>query len=257
MKRLAKLGKALPLGVALGGAACGANTDPAPAIIFNASCDMPVPAGQTCFDMLADFETSFRVTPGHVWDPNANWSADADISPTAKSKAQPVSAPIDPPRGASTHAFYLAEDGSHTQWGTVWLVLLDSKRAVDLSAYTGLSFWARSDGPPIPIKVAVADYGSFPDPGPTATDDPKTFKPLCDMTDNSVGGLGCYDDYSVKVYPDSVWRRYDIPFSSLTTGGWGLLHSFDPRRTYALKFSVLPEVKYSEWMDDIGFYLRK
>lgn len=251
MKRLAKLGKAVALGVALGGVGCGANNDPGQMTNFAGSCDMPVSVGQTCFDMLADFETSFRVTSGHVWDANASWSADADLSPTAKSKPQPIIAPIDPPRGASTHAFHVTEDGSHTQWGSVWLATLNSNHALDLSRYTGLSFWARSDGPPIAIKVAVADYGSFDN-----VSDPD-LKQLCDINDNTVGGFGCYDDYAIKIYPDTVWRRYDIAFSSLTTGGWGLAHAFDPRRVYRLKFSVLPEVAYGEWMDDIGFYLRK
>jgi hypothetical protein len=250
MKLLTKLGRAGVVGLAFGGAGCGANTDPGPGTNFVGSCDMAMPAGQACFDLLSDFETTVRLTSGQGWSATESWVADSDTSPTATSKPKGVYAAIDPPRGASTHGFHITEDGSHTQWGSVWYVTLNGSRAVDLSGYTGLSFWARSDGPPIAVKVALSDYGSYPTPAGGVL-------PLCDITDNSVGGLGCYDDYSIRVYPDAVWRRYDIAFSSLTTGGWGLLHAFDPRRVYSLKFAVLPKIQYSEWMDDIGFYLRK
>jgi hypothetical protein len=250
LANLANLGTAALLGLALGGAGCGANADPAPGIPFAGSCDMPAPAGQACFDLLSDFETTIRLSSGHSWDANGTWIADSDTSPTATSKPTGVQAVLDPPRGASTHAFHITENGSHTQWGSVWYATLKGTYPVDLSGYTGLSFWARSDGPPIAIKVALADYGSYPTPGGGVM-------ALCDITDNSVGGLGCYDDYSIRIYPDAVWRRYDIAFSSLTTGGWGLAHAFDPRRVYAIKLAVLPEIAYSEWMDDIGFYLTK
>jgi hypothetical protein len=248
MKLRAKLGGAAFLGLALGGAGCGANTDPSPGTKFAGSCDMPVPAGQACFDVLSDFELNLGLTFGHGWAGGGSWAGDADASNPPKPK--PIQAALDPPRGTSAHAFHITEDGSHTQWGSVWYAILNSMQAVDLSGYTGLSFWAKSDGPPIAIKVALADYGSYPD---TRGGVP----PLCDVTDNSVGGLGCYDDYSIRIYPDAVWRRYDIAFSSLTTGGWGLLHAFDPRRVYSIKFAVLPKIAYSEWMDDIGFYLKK
>jgi hypothetical protein len=77
---------------------------------------------------------------------------------------------------------------------------------------------------------------------------------LCDPNDNTVGGKGCYDDFAAKIYPDGAWRRYDIPFSSLTTGGWGLLHQFDQSKVYRIKFSMLPETAYDVWIDDIVLY---
>jgi len=239
MKRLAKLGKALPLGVALGGAACGANADPGGDIKFRQ------------LDLLSDFETGNGLLPGHAW--SGTWQLGFDLTPGAKSAPTPSNEVLTPPRKnpdgtTSMHAYHVIEDGTHTLWGTAWLAWLNSQKAIDVSSYTGLTLWARSDSPPIAVKVGISDYGSYPTPADTVA--------LCDMNDNSVGGIGCFDDYSIKIYPDTVWRRYDIPFSSLTTGGWGLNHAFDPRRVYAIKFSVLPQTKYSEWMDDIGFYLR-
>jgi hypothetical protein len=88
--------------------------------------------------------------------------------------------------------------------------------------------------------------------------DPITGAPrgMCDTADTKVGGRGCYDDYSIRIYPDGKWRRYDIPFSSLTTGGWGLTHPFDPTHIYSVKFSMLPATTYGVWVDDFGFYLK-
>jgi hypothetical protein len=157
-------------------------------------------------------------------------------------------------KAESKGALHATDNGGHTMWGTAWQASFQSNMsAVDLSEYTGISLWYRSDGLPVPtVKVALADYGSFP-----GVLDPRTKLPICDMNDNTVGGKGCYDDYSYKIYPDGAWRRIDIPFSQLTTGGYGLLHAFDPARLYALKFAMLPSVEYSVWIDDIAFYRTK
>jgi hypothetical protein len=78
---------------------------------------------------------------------------------------------------------------------------------------------------------------------------------ICDLIDRG-DGKSCYDDYSAKIYPDGVWRRYDIAFSSLTTGGWGYAHAFDQTRVYRIKFSLPPTTRYDLLLDDAAFYTK-
>ncbi len=242
MKRLASFGVVLPL-LLLGAASCGDNNTQVPDVKFRT------------VDVLADFEitSGFNPDPKSRW--NGNFIADADATPMISAelglhqgKAAIVPARKNPDGTESTAAFHVSDGGLHSGWGSATVAYLtSSKKAVDLSEYTGMSVWMKSDGMAgMTVKVGIADFHSFPDAIP----------PGCDVKDQSVGGPGCYDDFSVKLYPDGTWRRYDIAFSQLTTGGWGYPHAFDPTRLYEVKFSILPNVKYDIWFDDISFYIR-
>jgi len=242
MRRLANFGAALSL-LSLGSAGCGDNNEAGGVITF------------AKFDMLADFEGSLSLNMSDRWNGAFIPSADkSDMAVQIVEQKELPPALINPSLPESKAALHATDDGKHTMWGTAWLAVFQSnKSAVDFSEYTGITLWARSDGLPVPtIKVAIADWGSYSD-----TIDPNTKKAYCDMNDSTVGGRGCYDDYSLKIYPDGAWRRYDIPFSQLTTGGYGLLHAFDPKRLYALKFAMLPAVAYSVWIDDIALYRKQ
>jgi hypothetical protein len=246
MKRLGSLGAVLPF-LALGAAACGANTDTGANPNYKLT-------------MLADFEKSTAmnqyVTPS-LW--NGGFSQDFDKSPVPvgykmKFELSPLSPARQNPDGTeSQSALHIADIGVYTLWGTVvYGDLQSAKKPVDLSAFRGISLWARSAGAPgFTVKIGIADWGSF-DFGQVGTTIPDG--QLCDALDTTVGGRGCYDDYAAKIYPDGEWRRYDIPFASLTTGGWGLPHQFDVTRVYRIKISMLPTTVYDLYFDDIAFY---
>jgi hypothetical protein len=262
MKRLGSFSVALPL-LALGAAACGDNNAPG------------VPVKYTSFVMLADFE---GISPLGVAQGSADLNADprwngsfvggGDTSAGGTSSTIPDEfsagqAILSPPHMntdtmmLSTYGYHAHDNGEHTFWGTAWVANLRSNQyAVDLSSFSGLVLWAKSDGVPgTTIKIGLADVGSFP--SPMDVNDINNPVAVCDAADNRpIGGLGCYDDYSAKIYPDGQWRRFDIPFASLTTGGWGLIHAFDPSKIYAIKFSMLALAKYDVWIDDIALYTR-
>jgi len=252
MKRLGSFSVALPL-LALGAAACGDNNAPG------------VPVKYKTFVMMADFETSASLNADPRWNGTFLGSADTSVGGTT-TVADEFSAgweALSPPHmntdtmKQSVGGFHAHDNGEHTYWGTAWYADLRSNMyAVDLSSFSGLTLWAKSDGVAgTPIKIGLSDLGSYPSP----KDVPNMNNPVpvCDMLDSRpVGGLGCYDDYSAKIYPDGQWRKFDLPFSSLTTGGWGILHAFDPSKIYAMKFSVLASTKYDVWIDDIAFYTR-
>ena len=249
MKRLGSFSVALPL-LALGATACGDNNDPG------------VPVKYKTFVMLADFEISASLNADPRWDGAFLGSADTSVGGTSPipdefgAGREPLSPPYMNPdtMKLSTAGYHAHDNGEHTYWGTAWYVDLRNYRAVDLSSFSGLALWAKSDGVAgTPIKIGLSDRGSYPNP--VDVGDVNNPVPVCDMTDSRpVGGLGCYDDYSAKIYPDGQWRKFDLPFSSLTTGGWGLVHAFDPSKIYAIKFSVLASTKYDVWIDDMALY---
>jgi hypothetical protein len=202
-------------------------------------------------DMFSDFE------PGNDVKLNRNdkwqglWLVDSDQSiPDQRPRA--IVERLSPMRrnadgSESTQAYHITNDVPRTGWGSAWLTRFFDGHAVDLSGYTGITFWARSDGETATtIKFGLADQGSYPTVRPPETQ-------LCDEFDVS-GGRGCYDHYSVKIAPGAEWTRYEIPFSVLTTEGWGLPHAFDPSKVYMIVFFVGPADTYSEWLDDVAFY---
>jgi hypothetical protein len=253
MKRLGSFSVVLPL-LALGAAACGDNNAPG------------APVNYKAFAMLADFEMNDHLNPNPLWGDGAFvGGGDTSVGGTSPipDKFSAAKEDLSPPRVnpdtmmLSKAGYHVHDDGEHSFWGTAWVVnLRPTMTAVDLSSFSGLVLWAKSDGlPGTTIKIGISDLGSFPTP--VDANDPNKPIAVCDVTDSRpVGGLGCYDDYSARIYPDGQWRRFDIPFASLTTGGWGLIHAFDPSKLYAIKFSVLALVKYDVWIDDIAFYTR-
>jgi hypothetical protein len=236
MKRLGSLGAVLPF-LALGATACGANTTPGGNPNYK-------------FTMLADFEksTAFNQyeTPS-LW--NGGLSQDFDKSPVPTGyKMKFELGAVENGAPGSTSALHVADLGYYTLWGTVvYGDFQSAHKAVDMSKFKGISLWTRSAGASgFTIKIGLSDYGSF--------DQVMDYPQLCDINDTTVGGKGCYDDYSSKIYADGQWRRWDLPFSSMATGGWGLVHPFDETKIYRIKISMLPSTAYDLWFDDIAFY---
>ena len=236
MKRFASFAAMSPLFV-LATAACGANITPLDDDHFK-------------FTMLADFENGPNLSPNPLWEGNVTSDVDHSMVPAGYKMTFEMPA-LSPPRTnpdgtVSTKALHVAEEGRYTLWGTVVLSDLHNHFAVDLSSFVGISIWARSAGKPgQTVRVAFADHGSYDQVAGAAQ--------LCDPLNGSSPD-SCFDDYGTKIYPDGVWRRYDVPFSQMTTGGWGYPHPFDVRRIYRLKIEMPASTIYDLWFDDAAFY---
>jgi hypothetical protein len=223
----------------LGTSACGANVTPSADDHFELTT-------------LADFEETMGLSPNPLWQ--GTFSNDKDHSMVPMGYAMTFEqASLSPERTnpdgtVSTKALHAADEGLFMLWGTAVYADLKNHKAVDLSAFTGFSIWARSVGPPgLTVKVGFADWLSFDQ----VADAPQ----MCDLIDRG-DGQSCYDDYSAKIYPDGVWRRYDIAFSSLANGGWGYAHAFDQTKVYRIKFSLPPSTRYDLWLDDAAFFTK-
>jgi hypothetical protein len=225
-------------------------------VLFTTSCGpniTPLEGDPFELTMLADFENGQGFNPNPLWDGAfANYVDNSVVPPGHAMKFEVAT--LSPPRETrggtkSTQAIHASDEGRYTVWGTLVYADLKNRKAVNLGGFLGFSIWARSAGlPGTTVKVGIADYGSFND----VADLPQ----LCDLVDTS-GPNACYDDYATKIYPDGVWRRYDIPFSSLTTGGYGYPHAFDPTRVYRVKLSMLASTMYDLWFDDAAFYTER
>ena len=99
--------------------------------------------------------------------------------------------PIEPPRGDSTEARRASGQGFAS--GAVLWLQLDHLHSspVDLSAYSGISFWARLEGTPSTVVVSLND-GSHPS--------------------GSLEGRATLP--SVPLTPGDTWQQFTLPFAA-------------------------------------------
>jgi hypothetical protein len=237
---LATLGALAPVFFALGTTSCGDDGSGDRSPVVYARLDM--------IDDMEDGDLSIREVNGR----SGSWQAFNDGTLTGTEDSAMTN--MVPPRtiaGSSTgssmsqHGYHIS-GGGYSGWGAGWMVDFNTasgRAPYDASDYAGIVFWAKSDGPPTEVKVALPDIFS------------DTAGGLCDPNDNRVGGKGCYDDFATNITLTRQWRRYEIAFSSIATGNWGLRHAFDTQHVYGIKFSVTPSYAlFDSWIDDVSFY---
>lgn len=127
--------------------------------------------------------------------------------------------------------------GPNTSWGaSAGVNFCDAtpKEAVNLSAYTGISFWAkRNSGTVEQITVAFPNVNTDPDGGICTT---------------------CNDDHGLKICLSNTWTQYTIYFSQLTQEGFGSPQtSFPPTQVYGIAFKVPANVSFDFSIDEISF----
>ncbi|HEX9298089.1 MAG TPA: hypothetical protein VF881_19750 [Polyangiaceae bacterium] len=262
MNRLAPFAAAVPLAIALATTSCGpSSADERATNDFPAhACGPTIAKG--CYVPFADFENLANAGSPLPPFPNFGWTVDKDPTPVQvpiSSAFETINSPRD--NGAvSTHDYRVICPSSYHGWGSAWFVDFAQAQSegYDLSGYTHFSLWAKSNKGLATVKVGFADMYTL-DKGsliPNSRTGEYPSDILCDPTDTRVGALGCYDDYSMKIYLTQNWRRYDLALRTLTTGGWGYPHEFDLRHVYRLKFSMLPDVTYDVEMDDLSFWIK-
>jgi hypothetical protein len=120
---------------------------------------------------------------------------------------------------------YFAQEGFNFVWpqGT----LASAGDPFDVSAYTGIRFWAwsRYDGQSIRVN--------FPDLDTEAADPTAGCKMYADAG-------GCGNDWAIQsLLLDSVWRPYTIRWDQLVQADWGpRVAQFDPKHVFATLFNL-------------------
>jgi len=110
---------------------------------------------------------------------------------------------------------------------------------VDLSAYTGVTFWAMAEPSGLhTIRVHVRDQSTDPRGGVCTTDHPDS-------------DVDCYNDFTFPVALTDTFTRYTVDFSSLRQDpSWGVLSPsevVDLQHVYAIAFQAdLPSCAFSD-----------
>jgi hypothetical protein len=108
-------------------------------------------------------------------------------------------------RGSSQYGMRLAGTGfghEDSDWASLGFNLIDDA-AYDLTAYTGLAFFAKSKQGALPIHVEFA------------TDTTTA------LAEGGACTASCNDHYSLKLAIDDTWREYSVPFTQLQQEGCG------------------------------------
>ena len=139
-------------------------------------------------------------------------------------------------------------------------MFLDHKAStVDLSGYSGITFWAMADPAGVQtILVSLHDRNTDPRAG------------ICDATDPT-SAANCFNEFSVSVTLTNTFTRYTIDFSDLQQNQtWGYRPNPDVpdlQHVFGLSFAVYlpvcaassnttcaggpPAVSFDFWIDDI------
>jgi hypothetical protein len=145
--------------------------------------------------------------------------------------------------GSSQFAF-CTKGGGFTIWGAgfgtdlgISDVMTMKKTTVDLSAYTGISFWiVRNSGTVATAKLIVADTNTAEEGGKCS---------------NMAGALDkdkC-DPYAANVPLSAKWTKQSIKFSALKQGGWG-----KPSPTFASNAVFGIQLQFAQMIDfDVCF----
>jgi hypothetical protein len=132
---------------------------------------------------------------------------------------------------------------------------------VDLTAYAGITFWARAESPGgRKLRVQVNDVNTDPRGG------------ICQDKDTSASTY-CYNAFGVQVDLTDTFRQYTLDFSTFTQrGGWGYhpADGIDWTRVFTLNFEMdlpscvssatsmcpgtgAPTLSFDIWIDDLYF----
>ena len=147
---------------------------------------------------------------------------------------------IPPPRGSSSYAMHTY--GTFSIDGAIGCSLngstsdlVEVPRAYSVSAYTGLSFYAK--GTPAALQVIVA----------TTDDVAPTYGGTC-------ASGACISNHANITLSSTTWTLYQVPFSQLASG----TYLFNPARVLTIDFQAQNPtsgtLSADFWIDDLSFY---
>jgi hypothetical protein len=163
----------------------------------------------------------------------------------------------DPPPDASP----LGEEGCLT-----WLVPNAPAAPVDLTAFSGVTFWARAETPGSRVMlVQFIDVNTDPRGG------------ICQETDSSEAATStyCYNGFGTLIQLSDMFTQYTVDFSQLAQhAGWGYHppSGADWSQMYSMNFQIdlpacsgsaysmcaggTPTLSFDVWIDDLYFVNR-
>jgi hypothetical protein len=142
------------------------------------------------------------------------------------------------PRGGYAARMY---GSGFTSWGTALAVSFSQAQtgpcAYDASAFSGITFWARSATPAI-IRVNLATVGTQ------------------QTRDGGACTGACSNDFGTPIALATVWQKYTIAFTDLTQRNLGsdaATAAFDPTQLTELQFVAGPGKAFDISVTDLSF----
>jgi hypothetical protein len=170
--------------------------------------------------------------PGGYWY-NLN---DGSVGGVEKPDPFAVSA-IMPVRATSTRGVHTTGTGFVSWGGGVAFQFVQTGGPVDMSQYSGISFWAMwtADAGPASIRVNVVTEGTLPDYCVCPT-------------------VQCNDHFGKIFTLTSSWAQYTMTWAQLAQAGWGFPVAFDPKAAIGMNFVRAQATgDWDFWVDDVAF----
>jgi len=113
-----------------------------------------------------------------------------------------------------------------------------SRKPYDVSAWEGISFWAKGNLPNESVRVELATVAiAAPDQGGTCTDG------------------ACYDWYGKQLALTGEWSKYHVRFADLAQAGWGSKQELDLSTALGMNFKYSkPSGSFDFAIDEIALY---
>lgn len=158
----------------------------------------------------------------------------------------------------STFAIHVSGSGQMNSGGTftyaqLWAALNNPGPGmvgtVDATAYTGVQFYAIINTAPTGAHFRVANLYTDPAGG------------MCSLDTRDPGA--CYDHPGAPLALSTVWTKYQVPFKSLTQGGFGhpspVGDAFPRNAITVVRWDINipatdPTGAWELWVDDVTFY---
>lgn len=136
-------------------------------------------------------------------------------------------------RGDSHYALHTS-GGKFSIWGTILVGTFTDSGCYDVSAYSGIEFWAKGNTR-LHVQLSVIDEISVDNGG------------LC-------SGKGCYSGPPKAFDLTPQWRKYVLSFAELERLNEFKKFRFDPKRVVSLNISIHREdTPFDVWIDDVSF----
>ena len=114
-----------------------------------------------------------------------------------------------------------------------------SRMPYDLSAWDGISFWAKGNLPNQSVRFEL----------PTL----EVVAP--EQHGTCMAGGGCYDSYGKQIALTGEWSKYELPFSTLAQEGWGAAQPLNLSAALGVDFEYdTPSGSFDFAIDDVALY---
>ena len=134
--------------------------------------------------------------------------------------------------------------GGFSEWGSgVGFDFVNdgtTKMPWDGSAHTGVVFWARGSVTDLRVNLLVPEVLAETEGGECVPSSPETDD--------------CSDAHGMMIALTDEWQQFQVPFASITQGGWGQPVAFDPAKLMSMHWYIPQDQDFELFIDDIGFY---